>query len=96
MVSGQSVGQRSLERGRPAWWTRGWKVIEMAGARISKLEPGDPGCSWAVERLRPDCDQGDELRHYDETALPGVHAKAMGIAIVRQGGPIRTTITAIP
>jgi hypothetical protein len=77
-------------------------VIEMEGDRISmhwltsKLEPGDPEWSWAAERLRPDCDQGDELRHYDEPTLPGVNTRAMGIALVRQGGPIRTTITAIP
>ena len=43
----------------------------MEGSRISKhwltskLEPGDPEWSWAVEQLRPDFDQGDELRRYD-------------------------------
>jgi hypothetical protein len=70
-------------------------VIEMEGDRISKhwltskLEPGDPEWSWAVEQLRPDCDEGDELWHSDEPALSGVHAGAMGIALVRPGGPIR-------
>ena len=73
----------------------------MEGYRISKhwltskLETGDPEWSWAVELLRPDLDQGDELWHYDEPSPPGVNAGAMGIAIVRQGEPIRTTITAI-
>lgn len=61
----------------------------------SKLESGDPEWSRAVEQLRPDFDQGDELWHYDEPAPPVVNAGAMGIAIVRQGEPIRTIITAV-
>lgn len=73
----------------------------MEGYRISKnwltrkLEPGDPEWSWAVEQLSPDLDQGDELWHFDEPAPLGVNAGAMGTAVVRNGEPIRTTITAI-
>jgi hypothetical protein len=73
----------------------------MEGYRISKhrqtskLEPGDPEWTWAVERLRPDFDQGDELWHYDEPAPPGVNAGAMGIVVVRPAEPTRTFITAI-
>ena len=73
----------------------------MEGYRISKnwltgkLEPGDPEWSWAVERLRPDFDQGDELWHFDEPAPPGINAGAIGIAVVRNGEPIRTAITDI-
>jgi hypothetical protein len=50
---------------------------------------------WAVEQLHPEFDQGDELWHFDEPAPPGFSAGAMGIAVVRNGQPIRTTITAI-
>jgi hypothetical protein len=45
--------------------------------------------------LQPDFEQGDELGHFDEPAPPGVNAGAIGIAVVRRGEPIRTTITAI-
>ena len=73
----------------------------MEGYRISKswltrnLDPGGPEWSWAVEQLRPYRDQGDELWHFDEPAPPAINAGAMGIAVVRNGQPIRTTITAI-
>ena len=73
----------------------------MEGYRISKnwltskLDPGDPEWAKAVEQLLPDLDQGDELRYFDEPAPPGINAGAMGIALVRNGQPIRTTITAI-
>jgi len=61
----------------------------------TKLDPDDPEWSWAVEQLRPEPGQGDELWHYDEPAQPGINAGAMGIAVVRNGQPIRTTITGI-
>jgi hypothetical protein len=73
----------------------------MEGYRISKswltgkLDPDDLEWSWAIEQLSPDFDQGDELWHFDEPAPPGVNAGAMGIAVVRNGEPLRTTITAI-
>lgn len=73
----------------------------MEGYRISKiwltskLQPDDPEWSWAVEQLDPDFDQGEELWHFDEPAPPGINAGAMGIAVVRDSEPIRTTITAI-
>ena len=65
------------------------------GYLTKKLDPGNPEWSWAVEQLHPDFDQDDELWHYDEPAPPGINAGAMGIAVVRNGEPIRTTITAI-
>ncbi len=73
----------------------------MEGYRISKswltrkLSPVDPDWARAVEQLRPDMDQGDELWHFDEPAPPGINAGAIGIAVVRNGEPIRTTITAV-
>jgi hypothetical protein len=73
----------------------------MDGYRISKswltrkLDPADPAWPRAVEQLCPELDQDDELWHFDEPAPPGVNAGAMGIALVRGGEPIRTTITAI-
>ena len=73
----------------------------MEGYKISKswlttrLDPHDDECAWAVEQLHPEFDQGDELWHFDEPAPPGVNAGAMGIAVVRNGQPIRTAITAI-
>jgi hypothetical protein len=73
----------------------------MEGYRISKswltrkLDPDDPEWSWAIEQLSPEFDLGDELWHFDEPAPPGINAGAMGIAVVRNGEPIRTTITAI-
>lgn len=73
----------------------------MGGSQVSKswlttkLGPGDPEWSWAIEQLCPDLDQGDELWHFDEPAPPDINAGAIGIAIVRNGQPIRTTITAI-
>jgi hypothetical protein len=79
----------------------GWEEIEMGGFRISKswltgkLDPDDPEWSWALEQLCPDFEQGDELWHFDEPAPPGINAGAMGIAVVRKGEPLRTTITAI-
>ena len=60
-----------------------------------KLDPGDPEWSWAVEQLHPDMDQGDELWQFDEPAPAGINAGAMGVAVVRNGEPIRTTITAV-
>jgi hypothetical protein len=73
----------------------------MDSYRISKswltrrLEPNDDEWTWAVDQLQPDFEQGDELWHFDEPAPPGVNAGAIGIAVVRRGEPIRTTITAI-
>jgi hypothetical protein len=73
----------------------------MEGYRISKswltrkLDPDDPEWSWAIEQLSPEFDRGDELWHFDEPAPPDINAGAMGIAVVRQGEPLRTTITAI-
>jgi len=73
----------------------------MEGNRISrtwltkKLGNDDAEWVWAVEQLHPDLDQGDENWHFDEPAPSGVNAGAIGIAIVRNGEPIRTTITAI-
>lgn len=61
----------------------------------TKLKPGDPKWSWAVDKLAPDFHQGDELWHFDEPAPPGINAGAIGIALVRHGEPIRTTTTAI-
>jgi hypothetical protein len=77
------------------------KEVKVEGYRISKgwltkrLDPGDPGWPWAVEQLRPDFDRCDELWHFDEPAPPGILAGAMGIAVVRHGEPVRTTITAV-
>ena len=62
----------------------------MEGYRISKswltkkLDPGDSEWSWAVERLRPDFDQGDELWHFDEPALPGVNTRARHLVPIAQ------------
>jgi hypothetical protein len=60
-----------------------------------RLEPHDDEWAWTVEQLHPDFDQGDELLHFDEPAPPGINAGAIGIALVRRGEPIRTTITAV-
>ena len=60
-----------------------------------KLDPRDPDWTLAVEQLYPDFEQGEELWSFDEPAPPGVNAGAIGIAVVRNGVPIRTTITAI-
>ena len=65
------------------------------GWLTTKLDPSDSDWSWAVEQLHPDFDQGDELWHFDEPAPPGINAGAMGIAVVRNGEPIRTLMTAI-
>ena len=73
----------------------------MEGDRISKswltgkLAPNDPEWPWAAEQLCPEFDQGEELWHFAAPAPPGLNAGAMGIAVVRNGEPIRTTITAI-
>ena len=61
----------------------------------TKLDPGDSDWSWAVEKLCPNLDQGEELWHFDEPAPPGINAGALGIAVVRSGQPIRTTIMGI-
>jgi len=61
----------------------------------NRLEPHDGDWARAVEQLRPEIDQGDELWQFDEPAPPGINAGAIGIALVRHGEPIRTTITAI-
>lgn len=69
--------------------------------RISKswltrrVEPEDAEWAWAVDRFRQDYREGDELWYFDEPAPPGVNAGAMGIALVREGEPIRTAITAV-
>jgi hypothetical protein len=73
----------------------------MEGYRISKLwltrriEPEDPDRAWATGQFLTDVRPGDKLWYFDEPAPPGVNAGAMGIALVRDGEPIRTTITAI-
>jgi hypothetical protein len=61
----------------------------------TKLKPGEPEWSWAVEQLRPELHQGDELWHYDEPAPPSVNAGAIGIAVIRNGQQIRTIIIPI-
>lgn len=61
----------------------------------NRLDPGDPEWSWAIEPFEPDFEHGDELWHSDEPAPPGINAGAIGIALVRQGEPSRTTITAM-
>jgi hypothetical protein len=60
-----------------------------------RLDPNDHEWSWAVKHLEPEFNQGDELWYFDEPAPSGVNAGAMGIAVVRGGEPILTTITAI-
>ncbi len=60
-----------------------------------RVEPEDAERSWAVERFRQDYREGDELWHFDEPAPPDVNAGAMGIALVRDGEPIKTAITAV-
>ncbi len=73
----------------------------MEGYRISKswltrrIEPEDPERGWAEGQLGSDIRPGDELWHFDEPAPPGVNAGALRIALVRDGEPIRTAITAI-
>jgi hypothetical protein len=73
----------------------------MEGHRISKswltrrVEPEGPDWAWAVEQLSPDDREGDELWYFDELAPPGVNAGAIAVALVRDGEPIQTTITAI-
>ncbi len=73
----------------------------MESSKISKswltnrLEPHDAEWAWAVEQLHPEFDLGDELWHFDEPAPPGINAGEIGIALVRRGEPIRTTITAV-
>jgi hypothetical protein len=61
----------------------------------TRLERHDPDWEWAVEQLYPDFDRNDQLWHFDEPAPPGVNAGAMGIAVVRNGEPIRTTVTGV-
>lgn len=60
-----------------------------------RVEPEGAEWSWAVGQFRPDYREGDELWYFDEPAPPGVNAGAMGIALVRDGEPIRTAITAV-
>ena len=61
----------------------------------SRLRPDDAQWAWAIEQLMPDYRKGDEIWHFDEPAPPGINAGAMGIALVRDGEPIRTAITAL-
>lgn len=74
---------------------------EMESYPISKswltkrVKFNDAAWAWAVEQFKPDYRQGDELWYFDEPAPPGVNAGAMGIALVRDGEPIRTAITAV-
>jgi hypothetical protein len=73
----------------------------MGDYRISKswltrrIDPEDAAGSWAAEQFGSEMRLGDELWHFDEPAPPGVNAGAMGIALVRDGEPIRTAITAV-
>ncbi len=73
----------------------------MEGYPISKswlteqMQPDDPQWAWATEQLGAEYREGDEIWHFDEPAPPGVNSGAIGIALVRDGEPIRTTITAI-
>ncbi len=60
-----------------------------------RLEPHNAEWAWAVDQLYPEFDQGDELWRFDEPAPPRINAGAFGIALVRRGEPIRTTITAV-
>ncbi len=58
---------------------------------------------WLQERVSPDeagelkryAQPGDEFWTFDEPAPPGVNAGALGIALVRNGVPIRTILTGI-
>jgi hypothetical protein len=73
----------------------------LEGYRISKswltkrIKPKTPEWSWAAEEFGPELRPGDELWHFDEPAPPGVNAGAIGVALVRDGEPIRTVITAV-
>lgn len=73
----------------------------MEGYRIStswltgRVQPNDADWSWAIGQFRQDYREGDELWYFDEPAPPGVNAGAMGIALMRDGEAIKTTITAI-
>jgi hypothetical protein len=60
----------------------------------TKLNPGDPEWSWAVEQLRPEADKGDDLWR-DEPTPPGLNAEVIGIAVVCEGQSIRSIITGI-
>jgi hypothetical protein len=61
----------------------------------NRLVPHDPGWVSAVEELHPEIDLGDELWRFDEPASHGINAGATGIALVRYGEPLRTTVTAL-
>ena len=58
-------------------------------------ESDDPDRPWRCSATRPRRAGRDELWHFDEPAPPGINAGAMGLALLRDGEPIRTTITAI-
>jgi hypothetical protein len=64
----------------------------MEGYRISRnwltrrLGPNDHEWSSAVEDREPE---------FDEPAPPGVNAGVIGIAVVRNREPIRTTLTSV-
>jgi hypothetical protein len=67
----------------------------MEGYQISKswlshrIEADDPEWAWAIEELRPDLQDGDEIWSFDDPAPDGIHAGAMGLSLVRDGEPIR-------
>jgi hypothetical protein len=77
----------------------GWSPRRRDTTRVTPdpqmVEPDDREWQWAVERLHPDPERGDELWHFDEPAPPGANAGAIGIALVREGMPIRTATTTI-
>lgn len=73
----------------------------MGEYRISKswltkrIESDDSDWAWAASQFEHEIQAGDELWHFDEPAPPGIHAGAMGVALVRAGEPIRIAIDAI-
>jgi hypothetical protein len=60
-----------------------------------RLSPRSRRYAGWIAELRPRSRPGDEFWTFDEPAPPGIHAGALGVALVRDGVPIEIVVTGI-
>jgi hypothetical protein len=60
-----------------------------------KLSPRNREWAFAIAELNEHAVPGDEFWLFDEPVLPGINAGVIGVALVRNGEPVRAVLGGI-